>query len=101
MIRSASTCRRAGTDVAGLVTGRQPGPGGSAMLDLKERPMREHDYATLFKLAHMLKDLRLCLQEAEAVGIGMTFAEPTAAILAQANAAGYGDSDFAALLEVL
>jgi len=33
------------------------GAGGSAMLDLKARPMRRHDYSTLFKLAHMLKDV--------------------------------------------
>jgi 3-hydroxyisobutyrate dehydrogenase len=93
--------KRADIDLDALVTVMKAGSGGSAMLELKERPMRDHDYTTLFKLAHMLKDLRLCLQEAEAVGIGMTFAEQTAAILAQADAAGYGDSDFAALLEVL
>jgi len=63
--------------------------------------MRTHDYTTLFKLAHMLKDLRLCLQEAEAVGQGMELVDRTAAILAEADAAGYGDSDFAALLEAL
>ncbi len=27
--------------------------------------MREHDYTTLFKTAHMLKDVRLCLEEAQ------------------------------------
>ena len=38
------------------------------MLDLKAGPMREHDYTTLFKLEHMLKDVRLCLEEAQAAG---------------------------------
>jgi 3-hydroxyisobutyrate dehydrogenase len=93
--------KRAGIDLDALVMVMKAGSGGSAMLELKERSMRDHDYATLFKLAHMLKDVRLCLQEAEAGGAGMTFAEQTAAILAQADAAGYGDSDFAALIEVL
>jgi 3-hydroxyisobutyrate dehydrogenase len=93
--------KRAGIDLDALVTVMKAGSGGSAMLELKERPMRDHDYATLFKLAHMLKDLRLCLHEAEALGIEMTYAEQTAAILAQADAEGYGDSDFSALLEVL
>ena len=32
------------------------------MLELKAGPMREHDYTTLFKLDHMLKDVRLCLE---------------------------------------
>ena len=31
--------------------------------------MREHDYTTLFKTAHMLKDVRLCLEEAQAAGV--------------------------------
>jgi 3-hydroxyisobutyrate dehydrogenase len=93
--------KRAGIDLDALVTVIKAGSGASAMLELKERPMRTHDYTTLFKLAHMLKDLRLCLQEAEAVGQGMEFVDRTAAILAEAAAAGYGDSDFAALLEAL
>ena len=77
------------------------GSGASAMLELKERPMREHDFTTLFKLAHMLKDLRLCLEEAEQAGIGFDLAARTEAILAEADAQGHGDEDFAALLTVL
>ena len=45
------------------------GSGGSTMLELKAGPMREHDYTTLFKLEHMLKDVRLCLEEAQAAGV--------------------------------
>ena len=45
-----------------------PGSGASAQLQLKSGPMREHDYTTLFKTAHMLKDVRLCLEEAQAAG---------------------------------
>jgi 3-hydroxyisobutyrate dehydrogenase-like beta-hydroxyacid dehydrogenase len=93
--------RRAGVDLDALVTVMRAGSGASAMLELKERPMREHDYTALFKLAHMLKDLRLCLEEAEAVGIGMGLVEETAEILAQAAEAGHGDDDFAALLAPL
>ena len=33
------------------------GSGGSTMLELKAEPMLEHDYAPLFKLEHMLKDV--------------------------------------------
>jgi 3-hydroxyisobutyrate dehydrogenase-like beta-hydroxyacid dehydrogenase len=39
------------------------------MLDLKAGPMREHDYTTLFKLEHMLKDVRHCLEEGQAAGV--------------------------------
>ena len=93
--------KRLGLDLDALVRVMKAGSGASAMLDLKERPMREHDYTTLFKLAHMLKDLRLCLEEAEAIGIDMTFTDQTAAILAEADAEGHGDEDFAALLAAL
>src|SRR5436190_9054216 len=55
----------AGVDLDGLAQVMHAGSGGSAMLDLKAAPMREHDYTTLFKLEHMLKDLRLCRQAAE------------------------------------
>jgi len=92
---------RAGVDLDALVTVVKAGSGDSAMLELKERPMREHDFTTLFKLAHMLKDLRLCLAEAEAVGVGMEFVDRTAAILTEADAHGHGDEDFAALVTAL
>ena len=38
------------------------------MLALKAGPMREHDYSTLFKLEHMLKDVKLCLDEGQRLG---------------------------------
>ena len=58
----------AGVDLDALVEVMGPGAGGSAMLDLKAGPMRSHDYTTLFKLEHMLKDVRLCLDEGQAPG---------------------------------
>jgi 3-hydroxyisobutyrate dehydrogenase-like beta-hydroxyacid dehydrogenase len=63
--------------------------------------MREHDYVTLFKLEHMLKDVRLCLEEAEAAGMKMELAEGVAEILQAGVAEGHGEDDFAALIEVL
>jgi 3-hydroxyisobutyrate dehydrogenase len=92
---------RAGVDLDALVTVMKAGSGASAMLELKERPMREHDYATLFKLAHMLKDVRLCLAQAREVGAPFEFGEATERILARAEAEGHGDEDFAALAETL
>ncbi len=91
----------AGADLDALVTVMQAGSGGSAMLELKAGPMRDHDWSTLFKLEHMLKDLRLCLDEAEAVGAGMELVQDTAELLAEAERRGLGERDFAALLEVV
>ena len=92
---------RAGADLDALVTVIGAGSGASAMLELKQGPMRAHDYTTLFKLEHMLKDLRLCLAEARAAGVRTEMIEATEAILAAANERGLGEQDFAALLEVV
>ena len=92
---------RAGADLDALVTVMSAGSGASAMLDLKQSPMRARDYATLFKLEHMLKDLRLCLEEARAAGVRTELVEVTEQILADAYERGLGEQDFAALLEVV
>ncbi len=92
---------RTGLDLDALVAIMRTGSGASAMLELKADPMRTHDYSTLFKLDHMLKDVRLCVEEAGAAGISFSFAETAAAILAEGSALGYGQSDMVALIEVL
>ena len=92
---------RAGADLDALVQVMRAGSGASAMLDLKHGPMRARDYTTLFKLEHMLKDLRLCLEEARAAGVRTEMIEATEAILADANQRALGDRDFAALLEIV
>jgi 3-hydroxyisobutyrate dehydrogenase len=92
---------RAGADLDALVKVIGAGSGASAMLDLKQGPMRSHDYTTLFKLEHMLKDLRLCVEAAEAAGVRTEMIEATEAILAEADRRGLGEQDFAALLEVV
>jgi 3-hydroxyisobutyrate dehydrogenase-like beta-hydroxyacid dehydrogenase len=92
---------RAGVDLDALTKVMAAGSGGSTMLELKAGPMREHDYTTLFKLEHMLKDVRLCLEEGQAVGAPFPFAALTREILVAADGLGYGEDDFAALIEAL
>jgi 3-hydroxyisobutyrate dehydrogenase-like beta-hydroxyacid dehydrogenase len=92
---------RAGLDLDALTTVMAAGSGGSAMLELKAGPMREHDYTTLFKLEHMLKDVRLCLEEGQQAGVPFPFAALTREILTAGAGRGLGDADFAALIEVL
>src|SRR5581483_2164392 len=65
---------KAGLDLDALVEVMSAGSGASTMLDLKASPMRRHDYTTLFKLDHMLKDVRLCLEEGQADGAPFPFA---------------------------
>jgi 3-hydroxyisobutyrate dehydrogenase len=92
---------RAGLDLDALTEVMSAGSGASAMLDLKAGPMRAHDYATLFKLEHMLKDVRLCLEEGQAVGAPFELAALTREVLNAGMARGRGGDDFAALIEVL
>jgi 3-hydroxyisobutyrate dehydrogenase-like beta-hydroxyacid dehydrogenase len=92
---------RTGVDLDALVEVMAKGSGGSAMLDLKAGPMREHDYTTLFKLEHMLKDVRLCLDTGQEAGVGFPAAAAVREVLSAAMGRGLGDHDFAALLEVL
>jgi len=92
---------RAGVDLDALVQVMAAGSGGSAMLALKAEPMRRHDYTTLFKLDHMLKDVRLCLEEGQTAGVPFPFAALTREILSAASGRGLGDADFAAMIEVL
>ena len=62
--------------------------------------MREHDYTTLFKTAHMLKDVRLCLEEAQAAGMPFPSAAHARDLLtADASAAATARQDYAAMIE--
>jgi 3-hydroxyisobutyrate dehydrogenase-like beta-hydroxyacid dehydrogenase len=93
--------QRTGVDLDALVQIMGSGSGGSAMLDLKAGPMRRHDYTTLFKLEHMLKDVRLCLEEGQSAAVSFPTAAHARDVLVAALARGHGDDDFAALVEAL
>jgi 3-hydroxyisobutyrate dehydrogenase-like beta-hydroxyacid dehydrogenase len=58
----------AGVDTGALRRVVAASSGASTMLDLKAGPMLEHDYEPLFKLEHMLKDVRHYLDEARRRG---------------------------------
>ena len=111
---------RAGVDLDALVRVMGAGAGGSAMLDLKAGPMRTHDYSTLlsqvpktcsgddgpqvrpfFKLEHMLKDVRLCLEEGQRLGVGFPMAAATREVFSAAMGRGLADNDFSAIIEVI
>jgi 3-hydroxyisobutyrate dehydrogenase-like beta-hydroxyacid dehydrogenase len=90
--------RGAGVDLDALVEVMRAGAAGSTILERKGDAMRAHDFEPLFKLDHMLKDLRFCLQEAAAAGVAFPFASAAAELYAGASAQGLGQQDFAAVL---
>ncbi len=86
-------------DLDALTAVLSAGSGGSAMLDIKAEAMRRHDYTTLFKLDHMIKDVALCLEESRSAGVpcpSVTLAEE---LLEGAARRGHGEDDFAAVIE--
>jgi 3-hydroxyisobutyrate dehydrogenase-like beta-hydroxyacid dehydrogenase len=93
--------RRAGVDLESLVEVMGAGSANSTMLELKGRPMLEHDFSPLFKLEHMLKDVGLCLDEARTAGAPFLFAALARELYSAGVGRGLGEQDFAAVLEVL
>jgi len=88
-----------GVDLDALVAVTQTGSGASAQMESKASPMREHDYATLFKTEHLLKDVRLCLEEAQAAGVPFPAAAHARDLLTATMGRGHGADDYAALIE--
>lgn len=77
------------------------GSGASTQLELKAGPMSEHDFTTLFKTAHMLKDVRLCLEQAEAAGVPFPAAGHALDLLVGAMARGHAEQDYCSLVEAV
>ena len=75
------------------------GSGASAQLELKSGPMRAHNFETLFKTEHMLKDVRLCLDQAQAAGVPFPSAAHARDLLTAAVGRGLGERDYAAMIE--
>jgi 3-hydroxyisobutyrate dehydrogenase len=72
--------------------------GNSTVLTLKGAQMFEERYEpALFKLEHMLKDVRHCIAEARALGIELQLGQMAERLLASAAEAGHGEDDFAAV----
>jgi 3-hydroxyisobutyrate dehydrogenase len=90
-----------GIDLDAFVAVVSSGSGGSTQLALKSQPMREHDFTPLFKTAHMLKDVRLCLEEAQTAGVPFPAAAHARDLLTATMARGHGERDYAAMIEAV
>jgi 3-hydroxyisobutyrate dehydrogenase-like beta-hydroxyacid dehydrogenase len=71
------------------------------MLALKAEPMIERDFDPLFKLEHMLKDVRHCIREADALGVELPVAKAVESLYSRAAENGLGGRDFAAVIEAI
>jgi 3-hydroxyisobutyrate dehydrogenase-like beta-hydroxyacid dehydrogenase len=101
LAESVLAAERAGLDPDAFLEVASGSAGNSTVLDLKGRPMFERDFTPLFKLEHMLKDVRHCLEEAAALGVELRLGSLIRPLFASAAAAGHGEDDFAAVIRAL
>jgi 3-hydroxyisobutyrate dehydrogenase-like beta-hydroxyacid dehydrogenase len=93
--------RQAGVDLDALLESMEGGSADSTMRALKGRPMIDHDFTPLFKLAHMLKDVQLCLAEARTAGSAFPFAGLAQELYGAGMGRGLGEQDFSAVVTVV
>jgi 3-hydroxyisobutyrate dehydrogenase-like beta-hydroxyacid dehydrogenase len=91
--------RKAELDLDALVRVVAASSGNSTMLQIKSKPMIEHDFEPLFRLDHMLKDVRLCHEAADDLGAKTPVADAARTLYETASARGRGDDDFASVIE--
>jgi 3-hydroxyisobutyrate dehydrogenase-like beta-hydroxyacid dehydrogenase len=102
LAETVRTAKAAGLDRDAFLEVAAGSAGASAMLALKGPSMFEERFApALFKLEHMLKDVRHCLDEARALGIELELGALAEGLFARADDAGHGEEDFAAVYTAL
>jgi 3-hydroxyisobutyrate dehydrogenase-like beta-hydroxyacid dehydrogenase len=98
LAEAVHAARAAGLDKDAFMEVAEGSAGASAMLTLKGPPMFAESFEpALFKLGHMLKDLRHCLEEARALGIEPRLGALAETLYAKAADTGQEDADFAAV----
>lgn len=73
----------------------------SRAMDVKGRKMIERDFTVQARLSQHLKDVRLMLQAAADAGLSLPLTDTHRRLMEQAEAAGLGDQDNSAIIEVL
>jgi 3-hydroxyisobutyrate dehydrogenase-like beta-hydroxyacid dehydrogenase len=96
---AVTVAERGGLDPDAFLVAAQGSAGNSAILGLKGRPMFDHEFEPpSFKLEHMLKDVRNAVAEARELGVELRLGALAESIFAEADAAGHGGQDFAAIV---
>ena len=73
----------------------------SRSMDVKGRKMVDRDFKVQARLSQHLKDVRLMLQAAAAAGLSLPLSETHQRLLERAEAAGLGELDNSAIIEVI
>jgi 3-hydroxyisobutyrate dehydrogenase-like beta-hydroxyacid dehydrogenase len=98
LAEAVRTAKAAGLDRDAFLEVAAGSAGNSTVLALKGPQLFDERYEpALFKLEHMLKDVRHCIDEAKALGIELQLGGMAERLLARADEAGHGEDDFAAV----
>jgi len=101
LAESVLVVERAGVNPDAFLEVASGSAGSSYVLGLKGRPMFERDFKPLFKLEHMLKDVRHCLEEARALGVELRLGSLAESFYERAATESHAQEDFAAVIRAL
>jgi 3-hydroxyisobutyrate dehydrogenase-like beta-hydroxyacid dehydrogenase len=102
LAEAVRTAKAAGLDEDAFIEVAAGSAGASAMLNLKAKPMFEGRFEPpLFKLEHMLKDVRHTLDAARTLGIDLQLPALAEGLYARAAETGHAEQDFAAVYEAV
>ena len=90
-----------GTDSASALEVLRGSAAYSRQMDTKGRKMIDGDFTTQAKLSQHLKDVRLMLHAASAVGLNLPLADTHCRLLEHAEALGLGELDNSAIIEAI
>ena len=93
--------RAIGLDPAKTLAVLKEGNSYSGVMDTKGRKMIEGDFSLQAKLSQHAKDVRIILEEANRGGISLPLSELHLRLLAEAEAAGFGDEDNSAIIRAI
>jgi 3-hydroxyisobutyrate dehydrogenase-like beta-hydroxyacid dehydrogenase len=102
LAEAVRAAKAAGLDADAFLEVAAGSAGASAMLNLKGPPMFDEVFEpALFKLEHMLKDVRHTLDETGTLGVELRLGAVAETLYARADSLGYGQQDFAAVYAAL
>ena len=90
-----------GLDPAKTLDVLKEGNSYSVVMDTKGRKMVEGDFSLQAKLSQHAKDVRIILEEAKRGGVSLPLSELHLRLLAEAEAAGFGEQDNCAIIRAI
>jgi 3-hydroxyisobutyrate dehydrogenase-like beta-hydroxyacid dehydrogenase len=101
LCESLALCRAAGISDETYFNALSRNAAHSGLSDLKEPPLRRHDYSPQFSLKHMAKDLRLALETANDLSLSLGQTAHLKQAYDRGIAAGWSEDDFIGLMRLL